>query len=331
MTLKPTSKMILVSVAVTVAVMSFAGQAAAVTKLKFAHVYEVGHPLHKGALMAADLMKKRTDGKYEIQVFPASSLGKEAALNEALSLGTIDIIYTGAGFAGSIYGPISITDFPFTLRGLAHWKAYAQSDLFKELSKGFSQTTGGNEVAAISYYGTRHVTSNKPILTPADMKNVKIRVPNAPAYVLFPKEVGANPTPMAFSEVYLALQQGVVDAQENPLPTIQQKKFYEVQSNINLTGHITNSTLTVVSGIGLMRMSEEDKNLLYGVLKESADWVTEQIVQSEKDLVQWFRDKNIKVNEVDRTPFIEAVKPALTAGKMPFSKDVYNRLQAIKE
>ena len=331
MTLKPTSKMILVSVAVIVAVMSFAGQAAAVTKLKFAHVYEVGHPLHKGALMAADLMKKRTDRKYEIQVFPASSLGKEAALNEALSLGTIDIIYTGAGFAGSIYGPISITDFPFTLRGLAHWKAYAQSDLFKELSKGFAKTTGGNEVAAISYYGTRHVTSNKPILTPADMKNVKIRVPNAPAYVLFPKEVGANPTPMAFSEVYLALQQGVVDAQENPLPTIQQKKFYEVQSNINLTGHITNSTLTVVSGIGLMRMSEEDKNILYGVLKESADWVTEQIVQSEKDLVQWFRDKNIKVNEVDRTPFIEAVKPALTAGKMPFSKDVYNRLQAIKE
>jgi tripartite ATP-independent transporter DctP family solute receptor len=311
--------------------MSFAGQATAVTKLKFAHVYEVGHPLHKGALMAADLMKKRTDGKYEIQVFPASSLGKEAALNEALSLGTVEIIYTGAGFAGSIYGPISITDFPFTLRGLAHWKAYTQSDLFKELSKGFAKTTGGNEVAAISYYGTRHVTSNKPILTPADMKNLKIRVPNAPAYVLFPKEVGANPTPMAFSEVYLALQQGVVDAQENPLPTIQQKKFYEVQSNINLTGHITNSTFTVVSGIGLARLSKEDKAILYDVLKESADWVTEQIVQSEKDLVQWFRDKNIKVNEVDRTPFIEAVKPALTAGKMPFSKDIYNRLQAIKE
>lgn len=163
------------------------------------------------------------------------------------------------------------------------------------------------------------------------MKNLKIRVPNAPAYVLFPKEVGANPTPMAFAEVYLALQQGVVDAQENPLPTIQQKKFYEVQSNINLTGHITNSTLTVVSGIGLARLSKEDKAALYDVLQESANWVTDQIVQSEKDLVQWFRDKNIQVNEVERTPFIEAVKPALTSGKMPFSTDIYNRLQAIQE
>jgi TRAP-type C4-dicarboxylate transport system substrate-binding protein len=252
-------------------------------------------------------------------------------LNEGLSLGTVDVIYTGAGFAGSIYGPISMTDFPFTLRSLDHWKAYKDSNLFKELSKGFADITGGNEVAAISYYGTRHVTSNKPILTPADMKNLKIRVPNAPAYVLFPKAVGANPTPMAFAEVYLALQQGVVDAQENPLPTIQQKRFYEVQSEINLTGHITNSTLTVVSGFGLSRLNKEDRATLYAVLQESADWVTDQIVQSENDLVAWFREKKVNVNEVDRGPFIEAVTPALVGEDMPFSKEILERLQAIKE
>jgi TRAP-type C4-dicarboxylate transport system substrate-binding protein len=90
-------------------------------------------------------------GNMKSRLVPASSLGKENALNEALSLGTVDIIYTGAGFAGSIYGPISITDFPFTLRSLDHWRAYTQSDLFKELSKGFAETIMGNEVAAISY------------------------------------------------------------------------------------------------------------------------------------------------------------------------------------
>lgn len=299
--------------------------------LKFAHVYEVDHPLHKAALKAAELFNASTDGRHTIEVFPASSLGKEAALNEGLSLGTVDIIYTGAGFAGSIYGPASMTDFPFTLRNLKHWEAYYDSDVFGEVAQGYSDATGGNEIAAVSYYGSRHVTSNKPILTPEDMVDLKIRVPNAPAYVLFPKAIGANPTPMAFSEVYLALQQGVVDAQENPLPTIQAKRFHEVQTDINLTGHITNSTFTVVSAVRLMQLSEEDKAALYDALSQTADMVTADIVQSEADLVGWFRDQGVNVNEVDRAPFIEAVAPALTAGDMPFSQELYQRLQAVPD
>ncbi len=299
--------------------------------LKFAHVYEVSHPLHKGALKAAELLNERTNGKLKIEVFPASSLGKEAALNEALSLGTVDIIYTGAGFAGSIYGPASISDFPFTLRNLKHWRAYINSDLFGEISDGYSEATGGHEITAVSYYGSRHVTSNKPILSPSDMTGLKIRVPNAPAYILFPKAVGANPTPMAFAEVYLALQQGVVDAQENPLPTIKAKKFHEVQSNINLTGHITNSTFTVVSGVRLARMNAADKAALRTVLVETADWVTDQIVDSEMELADWFRGQGARVNEVDRAPFIAEVAPEYLKGGLPFSKELYTRLQAIKD
>lgn len=312
------------TVAITLSTTSWAADV-----LKFAHVYEVGHPLHKGALQAAEQVEKATDGRVKIEVFPASSLGKEAAINEGLGLGTVDIIYTGAGFAGTSYGPISMTDFPFTLRGLDHWKAYRDSDLFIEISDGYKNATGGNQVAALSYYGARHVTSNKPILSPADMKDLKIRVPNAPAYVMFPKEVGANPTPMAFSEVYLALQQGVVDAQENPLPTIQAKKFHEVQSNINLTGHITNSTLTVISSAKLATLSDADQAAVLKALKETANWVTDEIAKSEANLASWFESQGAKVNTVDRTPFIEAVRPALTAEGMPFSKDVYERLQAI--
>ena len=300
-------------------------------ELKFAHVYETSHPLHKAAEQAAVLFAERTDGRHSISVFPASSLGKEADINEGLSLGTIDIIYTGAGFAGSIYGPASMTDFPFTLRNLKHWEAYYDSDVFGEVAKGYADVAGGNEIVSVSYYGSRHVTANKPILTPADMKNLKIRVPNAPAYVLFPKAIGANPTPMAFSEVYLALQQGVVDAQENPLPTIQAKKFHEVQSDINLTGHITNSTFTVVSGIRLTQLNDEDRAILDDVLDETADWVTEQIVASEADLVGWFREQGTNVNEVDRAPFIEAVAPALTTGELPFSVELYESLQSIPD
>ena len=301
------------------------------TTLKFAHVYETSHALHEAALRAADMFEKATNGKYKIEVFPASSLGKEVAINEGLGLGTVDIIYTGAGFAGTIYGPISISDFPFTLRNLQHWDAYRKSGLFEELAEGYKNASGGNEILAVSYYGSRHVTSNKPILKPADMVGLKIRVPNAPAYVLFPQAVGANPTPMAFSEVYLALQQGVVDAQENPLTTILAKKFHEVQTNINLTGHITNSIFTVVSGITLDKLNASERAALIEALEVTGDYVTDEIVKAENELADWFRGEGVQVNVVDRGPFIAAVAPALTAGDLPFDKSVYDRLQAITD
>lgn len=302
--------------------------AIAAETLKFAHVYETGTPYHEAALKAAEELAKQTDGRYEMKVFPASSLGKEVAINEGLALGTVDVIYTGTGFAGSAYGPISISDYPFTMRGFDHWKAYRSSDLFKELSAGYTGKTG-SEIMALTYYGSRHVTSNKPVLTPADMKDLKIRVPNAPAYVMFPEQVGANPTPMAFSEVYLALQQGVVDAQENPLPTIKFKKFYEVQSNINLTGHITNSLITVVSGKRIKKMDAADVEILRNILVDAAGWASDSIRQSEIDLVAWFREQGITVNEVDRQPFIDAVKPALVSKDVPWSADIYDRMQKV--
>ncbi|KUP94568.1 sialic acid TRAP transporter substrate-binding protein SiaP [Tritonibacter horizontis] len=317
--------------AATLAAAGLMGSTVTADELKFAHVYEVSHPLHTAAVKAAELFEERTEGRHTIAVFPASSLGKEADLNEGLSLGTVDIIYTGAGFAGAVYGPASMTDFPFTLRNLAHWSAYYDSDVFAEVAKGYADATGGNEIAAVGYYGARHVTANKPILSPDDMKNLKIRVPNAPAYVLFPQATGANPTPMAFAEVYLALQQGVVDAQENPLTTIKAKRFHEVQDHINLTGHIINSIFTVVSSVRLSMLTDADRAILEEVLAETIDTATDEIVAAELELVEWFRSEGITVNEVDRAPFIEAVAPALTAGNLPFPDDLYEKLQSIPD
>ena len=309
---------------------TLAAGAADAKTLKFAHVYEVATPYHEVMLEAAKRLEERTEGRYDMDVFPASSLGKETAINEGLSLGTVDAIYTGVGFASNAYGPIAISDFPFTMRGLNHFMAYRDSDLFAELSGGYKDATG-NEIVALTYYGARHVTSNKPILTPEDMVDLKIRVPNAPAFVLFPEAVGANPTPMAFAEVYLALQQGVVDAQENPLPTIQFKKFYEVQSDINLTGHITNSLTTIVAGPTLDAMDEADREILIGVFREAADEATAQIIEAENTLADWFREQGNNVNEVDRAPFIAAVEPRLTSDDMPWPVEIYERLQAIED
>ena len=178
-------------------------------------------------------------------MFPASQLGNENQINEGLGLGTVDMIYTGTSFAGSIHKPLAISGAPFMLRDFNHWKAYRDSKLFRDIAKGYEDKTR-HKVVALTYYGERMVTANKEIKKPEDMKGMKLRVPPAPLYLMLAKSVGANATPIAFAEVYLALQQKTVDGQENPLPTIMAKKFYEVQSHVMLTGHITESLLTIV-------------------------------------------------------------------------------------
>lgn len=306
-----------------------AGGEAAARSLKWAHVYETASPYHTWAEWAAEEVKKRSNGALEMEIFPASSLGNEVDINEGLTLGTVDVIYTGQLFAGRSYGPIAIGGSPYMFRDFNHWAAYRDSDLFRDMAGGYRDETA-NEVITLTYYGQRHVTSNKQITTPEDMKNLKIRVPNAPLYKMFPEAVGANPTPIAFAEVYLALQQGVVDAQENPLPTIQFKKFYEVQDYITLTGHITDALMTIVSGSTWNSLSDDEKKLLGDVLREAAENCTNDIVKAEQELVAWFRDQGKTVNEVDRAAFREAVVPLHNGPAATWDQATYDKLQAIQ-
>ncbi len=296
------------------------GIAQAQTKLKFAHVYEVSEPYHTAALWAAGEIAKRTGNRYTIEVF----------INQGLTLGTVDIIYTGQLFAGRIYGPVAIGGAPFMFRDFNHWKAYAGSGLFQELAEGYRQKSGGNKMVAITYYGERHVTSNKPINRPEDMKGLKIRVPDAPLYTMFPRAVGANPTPIAFAEVYLALQNGTVDAQENPLPTIDAKKFYEVQKFIVLTGHITDALITIVGGPTWNKLADADKKVFEDVLKEAAARATGEIVEIEKKLGAEFEKRGRTVVKVDRTPFREAVVKMHNGPDATWDRATYDKLQALK-
>ena len=320
--------MLLLTIAVAL-MMVHAGLVMAATKVKFAHVYETSEPYHKRMVEAAEIIKQRTEGRYEMEVFPASSLGKEVDINQGLALGTVDIIYTGNLFAGKSYGPLAIAGAPYMFRDLDHWRKYTTSDLFKELGAGYTKATG-NYIVAHNYYGRRHATSNKPLNTCADMKNLKIRVPNAPLYMMFPKACEANPTPIAFAEVYLALQQGVVDAQENPLPTIKAKKFYEVQKFINLTGHITDSLLTIIGGPLYNKLSDTDRAIFIEELQASAVKVSQDIVDAENSLAEWFEGQGVTVNRVDINPFREATMKLHNGPDATWSQEVYDRLQAIK-
>jgi tripartite ATP-independent transporter DctP family solute receptor len=311
------------------ALLPFAPAAGAQTKLKWAHVYETSEPYHTQALWAAGEIAKRTNNRYQVEVFPASTLGKETDINQALSLGTVDIIYTGMAFAGRTYPPMSIASGPFIFRDFNHWQAFRNGPVFREVAKGYEDKSG-HKIVGYTYYGQRHLTANKMVTRPEDMKGMKLRVPDAPLFVMFPKAVGANPTPIAFAEVYLALQNGTVDAQENPLPTIDAKKFYEVQKYIILTGHITESLVTIVAGSTWGKLSEADRKIFSDVLWEASTRAGAEIADAEMKLVTDFEKRGKTVVKVDRGPFIKAVQSAVTAPDAPWPKDLYDRVQAIK-
>ncbi len=255
--------------AALLAALAIPASALAQQKLKFAHVYETGEPYHTAAVWAAGEIAKRTANRYTMDVFAASALGKETDINQSLTLGTIDVIYTGQAFAARTYPPLAIGGAPYMFRDFDHWKKYSESAVLKDVMEAYFKK-GGNKPLAVTYYGVRHTTANKAINKPEDMKGLKLRVPDAPLYVMYPKVVGANATPIAFAEVYLALQNKTVDAQENPLPTIEAKKFYEVQSHINLTGHITEMLLTIVSGQLWGKLSDADKKAFEAIFREAS-------------------------------------------------------------
>jgi tripartite ATP-independent transporter DctP family solute receptor len=317
--------------AALIAAIVIAGPASAQTKLKWAHVYEITEPYHTEALWAASEIKKRTNGKYDIEVFPASQLGNENQINEGLGLGTVDMIYTGVNFAAATYKPLGITGAPFILRDFDHWKAYRDSKLFQDLAKGYDDKTK-HKIVAITYYGQRHVTANKPVMKPEDMKGMKLRVPPAPLFLMFTKSVGANATPIAFAEVYLALQQGTVDGQENPLPTIMAKKFYEVQSHIILTGHITESLVTVVGNHVWSKLTPDEQKIFADVLKQAAGKATDAIAASERVLADEFKKLGKTVVQPDREAFRKAAIPLHNdaAAGAGWTQAQYDELQALK-
>ena len=299
------------------------------TKLKWAHVYETTEPFHTESVWAAEEIKKRTNGKFEIQVFPASSLGKETDINQGMTLGTVDMIISGASFAARSYPRLGIAYYPFIFRDGDHLLAYAKSPVFKSMAEDYRKKTG-IQMTAYTYYGARHTTAQKAFTNCAGMKGLKIRVPDVPAYTATPKACGANPTPIAFAEVYLALQNGTVDAQENPLTTIDAKKFYEVQKAIMLTGHIVDGVITQIAPHVWNTLSDAEKKIFTEVTQEAAARGTAIIKERESKLADVFRSRGLEVVNVDRESFRLAVLKNVPLESMGFTRTDYDAIQKAK-
>jgi tripartite ATP-independent transporter DctP family solute receptor len=310
------------------AALSVARSAAARPRLKWAHVYETSEPFHRAAVWASDQLRERSDGALDIQVFPASSLGKESDLHQGLQLGTIELITGGVAFAARRYPRLGISYYPYLFRDAEHLLAYSRSDVFQEIAAGFRDTTGV-ALLAYTYYGTRHVSAQSAFSSCAGMAGMKIRVPDVAVYSVTPRACGANPTPIAFAEVYLALQNHTVDAQENPLTTILAKRFHEVQKHIMLTGHVVDGLTTQVAPHLWSRLNEAERGLFTDVAREAAARASGEIRQREAELIRELREKGLGVHEVDRDSFREAVRRTTSVASLGYEQRDYDRIVAI--
>ncbi|WP_162913426.1 sialic acid TRAP transporter substrate-binding protein SiaP [Rhodospirillaceae bacterium SYSU D60014] len=298
--------------------------------INFAHVAEPSDPRHKAMVAAADSLKAKTDGKYEMKVFPASQLGGEKEITEAVGLGIVDAVFSGVAFVGEKYPPFAAMGAPYMFRSYDHFVAFTESPLFAEMAADYEAETG-DHVAGLIYTGARQVTANWEIETPADMNGMKLRVPQAPLYMMFAEAVEANATPIPFAEVYLALQQGVVEGQENPLTNIFAKKFYEVQSHVILTEHMTEASIIIIGQHLWGKLNDEEKAIFDEVFAKAAADASAGIRKSEVELADWFKEQGLTVVTPDRVAFQAAAKPLLTSDDVPWSSELFDQIQAIQE
>ncbi len=290
-----------------------------------AHVYEVSSPTHAyGTAFLSERLREKID-TLDITVYPASQLGSESELLEQLVAGELDLAITGPSFLAMWHPPIGVFDAAFVSRDLDHMLENQRSDEmvpeWDELCKKF-----GVRMLDCWVYGSRHITSNVPIRHPDDLKNFRLWMPGSRVWQASGESLGASPMPIAFSEVYLALQQGIADGQENPVPVIKAMGFHEVQKYLNLTGHIQSSLQILVNERTWQSLSDKQQEKLLEVVQELGQDVHRGTVDDEKKLIeQWRKDGTMQIIEdVDVDAFRERCRQYFSKG-FAFS-DLYNRI-----
>lgn len=291
-------------VALTLAIPAFS---APKVVLKLGHIAEASNPYGKGADYFAQLVAKKSNGEIEVKVFPSSQLGAQKELIEGLIYGTVDMTLTGTAELGTFQKQMALFDMPFIFKDRAH--AYRALDsVGMELGKALEPK--GIKLLGYMENGIRHLTNNvRPVKTPADMKGLKIRVMNNVVYVEMMKALGASPTPMAFAELYSAMQQGTVDGQENPSAHIYTKRFFEVQKYASMTGHAYAPEPVLISMISWNKMTPAQRAIIQQAATEAIAWQRKLSTDEDDDF--WAKIKatgKIQIITVDRQPFIDATK-----------------------
>ncbi|MEM7375311.1 MAG: TRAP transporter substrate-binding protein [Bacteroidota bacterium] len=241
---------------------------------------------------------------YQIVFYGSAQLGKDKDLMQKLKLGTVHLSLPSSIM--STYAPeFGLFEMPFLIRDRTHLQQIEQQIFWPEMAA--SMEPKGYKVIGLWENGFRHITNNqRPILHPTDLKGIKLRTPRSNWRVDMFRVWGGNPTPMAFSEVFVALQTGVIDGQENPLTNIYAEKLHEVQAYLSLSAHVYMPSYLTVGLRKWNTLPAEVQNILFHAAQEIKPWIYQTAERQEKELIDMLQEKGMKVNAIERDAFEEA-------------------------
>jgi len=291
--------------------------------IKIAYGNQPGEPTDLGVQEWARLAAEKSDGRIELQPYPASQLGSQQDVAEQVRLGAAIISISDGGYLMDYVEDIGITYAPFLTQSYEAYFRLMESPWFADITDRLRER-GFEVVTAKWVYGTRHLLATKPVRTPADMQGLKIRTPAAPTLIKTIEYMGGVPTPMPLSEVYPALTQGVIDGAENPLPVLMGAKLHEVARFLSLTGHLNNVSIW----IGSSKVFADLPADIVQIIKESAEaaalFTYEQVTKNDQAAMKEMQAAGVEIVTPDVEAFKAAVRPIYTD---MFRPGLYNEVR----
>jgi len=297
----------IISPAVLLSVMLATPVIAEPMQLNFGHVGKPGSLFEASANEFARLANAKLGSKAKVVVFGSSQLGKDKELLKKLKLGTVNFALPSSVMA-SVVDEFGLFDMPYLVKDREHMARIEKKIVWPTLAPIVEKK--GYKILAIWENGFRNITNNKrPINTPKDLQGLKLRTPKSVWRVKMFKAYGANPTPLSFSEVFVALQTGTFDGQENPLAQIASGKFQEVQKYLSMSGHVYTPAYVTVSTKYWGQLPADVRNILESTAMETQEFVYKTAAKMEVDLLAELKAGGIKVNNADKNAFINASGP----------------------
>jgi tripartite ATP-independent transporter DctP family solute receptor len=263
--------------------------------------------LYQGVVAFKETLERLSGGEMTVNIFPNASLGDFKAMVEQVQAGELDMVMTGYPDMSYIIPELTLVGAPYVVDDFAHLQRIVAGPWGQEMNAKMAEQN--IHLVDVWYQGTRQTTSNRPINSLDDMKGLRLRTPGVPFLIAYAANTGATPAPVAFQEVYLALQTNQVDAQENPLPTIEAMKFYEVQDHIALTNHFIASAAIQIGASTWSELSDQEKAWVEAAVQLGGDVSDALTFEDEANLVAVFEERGLTVTMPDTAPFRAAMKP----------------------
>ncbi|MEJ8856732.1 TRAP transporter substrate-binding protein [Variovorax robiniae] len=307
-----------------------AGAFAQTTTLKIGYATSKESHYGVGSTVFCDEIEKGTQGRYKCQHFANSALGGEREQIEAIQLGTQDLLNTSTGPVGNFVPEVKIVDIPFLFRDYDHARKVMDGPIGQDILTKFPSK--GIIALAWTENGFRHMTNSKrDIVKPTDAAGLKMRTMENKVHMDGYRTFGILPTPMAFPELFGALQQGTVDGQENPIPVILSAKFSQVQKHLSLTGHVYSPALLLLSPKVWNKLSDADKKVFVDAAQKASVAQRKKVNDDENNGIAQLEKDGMKVTKtVDGAAFREALKPAYVGYAKEFGADNIKKISDVK-